>query len=258
MKLVKGKFWALILGAILFVLIPAGIIWATGDIPTINLHIKVEASKDQGATWYNYSGADYSGGQTLSANPGDTIWIRIKLWNDGEEAAGSIAGTGAISNYSYVSSATVLDADKDEDTIPYDGYFFTGTGTGNIGVVLNGTSETFHAEQLLLAIKLSDVAPPEGSNIILGEATISAYDELHPVKIPWVERALAAGLNRKSAVRIAINTSQTTSTPTPTPTPTSTENLPETGAAPGGWAGLVAILVLASFIFVYQFSRSEK
>jgi len=39
----------------------------------VDLHIKVEASRDNGSTWHNYSGTESSGGETVSVDPGDTV-----------------------------------------------------------------------------------------------------------------------------------------------------------------------------------------
>ena len=47
----------------------------------VNLGIRLEASVDGGATWHNYSGDTDPGGESVTAQSGDTIRLRLKTWN---------------------------------------------------------------------------------------------------------------------------------------------------------------------------------
>lgn len=201
MKIVKNFFMVLITLAILTLFFfPSAHFKSTAQEDNVNLHIKVEVSKD-GTTWYNYSGTEYSGNQTLSASPGDTIQVRIKIWNTGTFYVRNVTGTGTLTNSSYIASAAVINTDGDANGRNYDGYFFSGIGTGSIAQVDQGTTEA-SAELLLLSFTLSNNFPA-GETVIFGEATISKYTIIG--RSDFIDRAYAEGTGRKSAIRIAVN-----------------------------------------------------
>ena len=166
----------------------------------VNLYIKAEASADNGATWSNYSGIGHAAGnQTLNAKPGDTIQVRIKLWNTSTtENATNVVGTGTLTNSSYVASASLLDAGH------YTGYFFAGSGAGAIDQVNLNTDENT-AEILLLSLTLSNNFPV-GETIIIGEVNITNYGRgIIGIDNFLIDRARAEGVGRKSSFRIAVN-----------------------------------------------------
>ncbi len=181
---------------------------------TMNLHVKMEASKD-GTTWYNYSGTDYSANQNLSANPGDTIQIRVKVWNDGTGLAVNVTGTGSATNAAYISSTSVINANLDAlDAVSYVGDFFSGSGEATLSQVAAGTTEAT-SQQGLFSITLSNNIPA-GETVVLGTVTISNYGAL--TQNPFIKTAMAEGLGNNSIVRIVVN-------------PTTQESLPQTGSS---------------------------
>lgn len=184
----------------------------------VNLHIKAEASTD-GTNWYNYSGTDYSGNQTLSANPGDTIQVRIKVWNDGDAPATGVVGTASVINSSYISSNSIINDDSDGNSTSYSGSFFSGNGQGTLSSVGTGTEGT--SETGIFSLTLSN-SIPDGETVLLGEITISDYGLV--VKNPFWGVARAEGLGNKSAIRVAVNVSQSTEI-----TSSTEEELPQTG-----------------------------
>lgn len=196
---------------------------AAGADDGVNLHIMAEASNDNGATWHNYSGTESPGGETITANPGETIKLKIQVWNTDTDNATVITGTGAITNGDYISSGVVRSDDADHNGREYIGSFLPSSGdTGGLAQVNALGSKACNPnsgdECLTLAITLAD-SFPEGETIILGTFTITDYTsprELIGYKgnlLNFMGRALAYGAGRNSIVRISVNVAAPTQLP---------------------------------------------
>jgi len=231
-----------------------------------DVHIKVEASANTAeeiangeATWVNYSGTEFSGRISITANPGDKIYIRTKIWNSATGyTATSITGTSQTTNFDYVTSA--LENDDPDGSSPgpspiaFNPYFFVGAGNGAIAEAYafgseddGGISEYgTNCEGLLTSITLDD-SFPSGQTIITAQATISDYEESAVGEIGLLNKlgiAYAQGVGRSSMVRVTVGedatptptaTISSTATPEPTATPTATATaatatLPTTGS----------------------------
>lgn len=246
---------------------------------SVNLHTKVEASSDNGATWHNYSGTEFSGGETITASPGDTILVRLKIWNSATTwYVTNLTGAATTTNSSYIQTATITSADYDGNTNPYIGYFFDGTGAGAIATVLQSGSENgANCESLLASFTLSNDFPV-GETVITAQATIGGYTENevlvgeNEVLVGLLDKlgiAKAAGTGRNSTARIAVNVAATpTATATATTSSivaaTATETaaaLPQTGADTNGqntsgYATSIASLIALALI--YRLFRTIK
>jgi len=237
-----------------------------------NLHIKVEASSDNGATWNNYAGTESSSGQTVSASPGGTILLRIKIWNSAATwRVSDLTGTAEVTNSSYVSSAAVQSADSDTNGTSYSGYFFTGSGAGAIASVLeNGVENGANCETMTISAALAN-SFPTGETVITTKAIIGGYTESE-IFVGRLNRLLgiakAEGTGRYSTARIAVNVAATA---TPTATAASTvaaaavaEDLPQTGDSgdsnPSMFLiiGGLALALTAGVVLIYWTRRERK
>lgn len=174
----------------------------SGDVDGVDLHIKMEVSSDNGATWHNYSGTESAGHETIIATPGSTIRVRFAIWNTGIVTALNVTGDGVVSNSSYIDTASVDNSDNDGNGTSYDGYFFAGGTTGDISQITPGSNE-----KLALSVKLKDDFPT-GETIILGVGTLDDYNpQLLVGNSPFglFGKAFAEGVGRSSSVRIAVN-----------------------------------------------------
>jgi len=207
----------LILGFILMmtiILIPS-VSHAQQD--NINLHIRAEASNDNGKMWHNYSGTEYVGGDTVAAKPGDTILLRIKLWNTDPNPAFGIEAAGSATNADYISSYSLISADADGNNQDYNKYFFTteSAGVGSINQVSGqggaACTSGSHAECVTVSIKLSDNFPI-GETIITGTARITNYtigvagnNNDNNWLAFFIDKAQAEGMGKQSTFRVAVN-----------------------------------------------------
>jgi len=148
--------------------------YANGFIIPSDIHLKAEASNDNGSSWHNYSGTDNPEGVNVTAKPGDTVKIKIKVWNtNGATDATNVSGTGSVTNSQYIASipeATII-PDADIDGISYTSYFFAGGSSGAVPQVNHNTSENVGEESLEFSIILSNDFP-QGETEILGEVVI--------------------------------------------------------------------------------------
>jgi len=199
-----------------FTILPAFIKAQEDDV---NLHIKLEASLDNGATWHNYSGTEYSEGETINADPGDTVLMRIKIWNTGTDNAGEVVSSGTLTNYNYVKTIELVSADADGNGESYT--LGSEMESGAIALVVNGGTEECTAESGSECATLNFVLSgnfPIGETIIISEIYIDSYQSIR-VGLPYnfIRETYAIGLGRKSAVRIAVRVAEP-------------EVLPQTGA----------------------------
>lgn len=173
-----------------------------GDEDGVDLKIKIEASTDHGATWVNFSGTDFSGNQSITANPGDQIDWRLKLWNEGAQLADNVDISEDYENEEYIDDITITDFDLDNDGREFD--------SGDISRVDENTSENVGYQGVSGTITLVDNFPTEQTTIIFG-GNISDYDAGFIAHSPWqlVERAFAVGVGKESFVRIVVNENNT-------------------------------------------------
>ena len=186
----------------------------------VDLKFKIEGSTDN-ATWVNYSGTDFAGGQTITASPGDVIYWRVKIWNEGPQRALTIDNEAAYINDSYIELIDITNMDLDGDEREYDG--------GDLDQVNEGTSEDTGYQGVSGSITLKN-SFPEGETAIVFGGYVADYTAgaLGFAPMPLVSRALAVGVNKSSAIRIVVNTTPLANNTTVATAPVIT-TLPQTG-----------------------------
>jgi len=186
----------------------------------VNLHIKLEASTDSGTTWHNYSGTESPGGESVNANPGNTVLMRVKIWNTGEGDALNAVSTGTLTNFDYVSAINLVSADADGNSRSY--VLGSEMESGTISQVDNSGAEectpVSGSECATLNFVLAD-SFPIGETVIVSEIDIESYTTrgLGFNFNKLVREAYALGTGRKSAARIVVNIAEP-------------EELPQTGS----------------------------
>lgn len=96
-----------------------------------NIGARLEVSRDNGVTWYNYTADTNAGNQTLTANVGDTLIFRGKVWNAGLNTPVNLILSGLIDHAEYFDLTGAFYND-DEDV---NGVHYTGTiGSTTIGL----------------------------------------------------------------------------------------------------------------------------
>ena len=187
----------------------------------VNLHIKLEASLDNGVTWKNYSGTEFSGGESVVADPGDTVLVRGKMWNTGTgDAYGAIA-EGTLTNFGYVSAINLDDADVDGNGRSYT--LGEGMENAQISQVSNTTIEECNPLNGSECADFNFVLEnnfPVGETVIIAKMEIASYQTrvLNFLFDDLTREAYALGTGRDSAVRIVVNVAESVA-----------EILPETG-----------------------------
>jgi len=178
---------------------------ASGIGDSVNLHVLTEGKTASSATWLNYSGNYSPGGQTITANPGDTINFRIRVWNDGIVIADNTDISGTVTNSGDVSSLAVTNDDLDGDTLHFTGFHFTGGGDGTVAAVLSGGTKDVADQGLSGTVTLGNNFPV-GQTVIVGEVTIAGYTaEQIGFNPSLFGNAHADGAGVKSAVRIVVD-----------------------------------------------------
>lgn len=178
----------------------------TRGIGDVSLHLKAEVSPDNGTTWYNYSGDDNPEGESITINPGDTILLRVKMWNSGTAAAYNVQITGSVTNIEYI-DGIVGDYNLDEDG---NGREFTSTFTSiSISQVNPGGSEESGYESLVASVTICDIAdlPVGTTEFLLTVTGISYDDELLPGEIGLLE---TISIDPSSTVRATVTNEGTT------------------------------------------------
>ena len=191
----------------------------------------LEASKDNGATWHNYSGTDYSGNETVTANPGDTIKVKLTIWNaDDNLITTGISASGSLTNPSYLTvPESGINDDADENLTPIGGVLTAfGAGTATLDTLDDGglysscSDSATNCKSATFSLVLSNTFPVS-KTIIFGEITISDFtDRGIQVKNPFIEKVYASSVGHQSAFRISVNVAPST--------PIVTTNLPATGS----------------------------
>lgn len=239
-----GKRWLLI-GLIILALLVGGLIYAKfasqalaanqGDQDGIDLHILLEASADNGATWHNTGGTDNPGGEMLNINPGATVLFRVKVWNDGDGAAGGVQILGEIEDAEYVTDAVVTDNQLGD--LPFIGFDIENYGQGEVAVINIGGSENDGFEGVQGTITFGHNFP-SGQTVLNGAVWIHDYTLLGFRNNQFIRLAHAEGVNNFSLVRLVVNRShgsrtavKLTPSPTPSPAASAIATLPSTGSS---------------------------
>lgn len=87
-----------------------------------NIGARLEVSRDNGTTWYNYSADANPGSQTLTANAGDILIFRGKVWNAGQNTPVNLILSGLIDHAEYFDmTGAFYNDDEDENGVHYTG-----------------------------------------------------------------------------------------------------------------------------------------
>jgi len=191
-----------------FAYYPANNIQAGQDV---DLKIKIEISVDNGTTWHNYSGDSNPEGESVTAEPGDEVLVRIKTWNLSDtHYADDVEIAGIFSNAEYIVEAETTDTDEDNNGNVYTGDLVDlGVGLGNIDVAGSG-SEIAGYESVIIKTKLASDFP-EGRTIITGTVTITDEGTDTVIVVfsdPFAKYALADGLAQSSTARVIVNVAE--------------------------------------------------
>ena len=205
---------------------------SAGASDDVDLHIKVEVSADQGATWSNFSGTEDAGGDVVAVSPGDELQYRVKVWNTGTINANNVDILGTVSNASYVASTAVTASD-------FLGFAFAEGRDGTAGIVEDGSTEEAGFYSVTGTLTLAD-SFPVGQTLISGSVNITDYlageFALNPIqriaKTLGISKAKALGVDRVSGMRIAVTVAapvtETATAATPAATATT---LPDSGGS---------------------------
>jgi len=221
---------------------------ARADDLDVVLHNKIEASTDNGVTWHNYSGSDGPGGETVSANPGDTIKVRVKAWDSGTIFTTATEGNFTVTNASYIDSISGIETNVDGDPISYQVTYFDPEGVSGSAIfddqMIQEGDESGCApgagfppcELGYFNLKLKS-SFPAGETIITIKTEITGYDFLVTQKksnrFALIPKAYAAGRQYtvndvNSTIRISVNVAAAATTATTSTT--TAQTLPQTGA----------------------------
>lgn len=169
-----------------------------------DIYAKVEASLDNGATWHNYASTKNAGSETLTIKGGDTILIRVKMWNESTDTDVTDAiGEGYLTNTDYISNSELVSLDEDENSIFFEGYFWGISGTGVVDLSSQG-SESSGYESLTVRITIANNIPAntsiEGKVTVTNEGEI-VFNSFH--KNFGIPKVFADGIGRYSLCRMA-------------------------------------------------------
>ena len=132
----------------------------------ITVHIRAEVSPDN-VNWYNFSGSESPGGQTLNLKSGDTFWARVVVRNTGELPINA-SGTGSINNVTYFNPVPEFDVELDADH--NDNFYITNYFIGGAGAI-NNVASGYAGEIMSVKITLTSNVPAD--TIITGTANIN-------------------------------------------------------------------------------------
>ncbi len=237
-----NKKW-LFIGLIILSLIAGGAIYAKfagqaraafpGAPDGIDLHILLEVSADNSATWHNFTGTDIQGGETLNINSGTTVLFRVKVWNDGLGAAGGVQIIGEIEDAEYITEAGVTNNQLGDH--PFTGFDIENGTQGEVAVVNFGGNQNNGYEGLQGSITFS-LDFPTDQTILIGAVWIHDYALIgYRNNNQFIRVAHANGVNNFSQVRLVVNRAHASIgvklTPTPSPAASAIATLPSTGSS---------------------------
>lgn len=204
-----------------------------------NLKTRLEVSADN-ATWVNYLAEDNSGGDILTVSPGDTIYLRLKTWNEGGTAGEDTTFTGTFTNQQYLTNSTMFtgvgggSGDLDEDGLY--GYAMTGGGYNSVtGIaeflltgVVNGSTDEVNFQTGGITSEISASTPDQ--TLITVTVIITGTNP----ELAWLNRLLPRAYADEfgtTEVRILVDNPPADPTPTPTPTPSASATDTSTAAS---------------------------
>lgn len=207
----KALFLGLFLASVAvigLILLQFGTIREAKADENVNLKLKLEASVDKGDSWHNFSGDTNSEGESVTAQPGDVVWLRLKTWNEDQAfTASNVNLVGSYTNADYVASGSATDVDEDNDGTSYSGALINqGAGIGVITVGPNG-SESANYQSMIIKARLADDFPV-GRTVIKGTMMISDEGESGIAGLIGLKKVLAAGLGNQSTVRVVVNVAE--------------------------------------------------
>lgn len=214
-----------------------------------NLKTRLEVSADN-STWANFLAEDNSGGATLTVAPGDTIYLRLKTWDEGILPGVNTTFTGTFTNQQYLTNSTMFtgpgggSGDLDGDIV--NGYSMTGGGYNPVtgvaefilNAVQNGSTENVNFQSGGITSQIATGTPDQ--TVIMVTVVINNTNPGVGWLDHFLERAYADNLGT-TQVRILVNANATSPTPTPTPAPSSTTTAADEATLPATGADLLNI-----------------
>lgn len=210
----------------------------------VDLRIRVEVSTDNGQTWQNTSGSDYSGGQTVNLCQGENFQIRTRIWNSGTRKAYQVTGLSSCINSANNANpgqlgVTANTNDEDSDGVTFLRMPFTNNGSIYVATVAPNGSYDNGYQGSILTIQPPNQCPTPGTEIYL-TTNIQGYalnsgggpGQLGPgpLIIVGLKSARAAGIGNRSSVKIVLCGCQSAETQETAVGSGSIEELPQTGA----------------------------
>jgi len=170
--------------------------------------VRADVSKDD-STWYDYTGDTVSGGQTLTARPGDTITFRGKSWNQSSTTAFPVPIFHAsITNSQYLdTSGGFYNDNLDGNSAYYVGAIGTDIMLSSGALPINGNEN--NAESGTFKVRIKDNTPDQ--TLIVGTWELSGQGligEKSPVQLLPIAKAQALA---DSTVRILVSNPQVAS-----------------------------------------------
>lgn len=180
----------------------------------IALHILTEVSANNGQTWQNNTGTDYSGGQIAYPCQNGTVQIRTRIWNTGTANAYQVTGQSSFSNSTYISQARIISNDSDGDGVEYTRVPFINNGSIYVGRVNANTSADNGYEGATVTVQLTDICPRDNDNpLITGKTNIQNYSsntggqdqqQQFPVFENLIRPARATGIGNNSTIAFEV------------------------------------------------------
>lgn len=181
-----------------------------------DLHVKMEISNDNGATWHNYGGTEFHDGESVTLEAGEEFKFQIKLWNtqaedDMSDIMGFMYFTFDPSEVPFEDSLAVdTDADNNGNDYAYGGpasisdFSKSDPIVGMIEVLPSGgTEET--AELCEFTAQVLPDSELESSNIFTITTRILSYEPFNPVE----NNNISADVNFYSTARGTVNFTET-------------------------------------------------
>lgn len=218
------------------ILIGGGVFYfATPCEAAAEMHVKIEASSDDGSTWKNYGGTEGGDGYLFDENPGDTMQFRIKVWNTGDNGAIDVEGLLYINDTGFIESWTIEDTDLDNNSTHYLGIGSGGVAAGMLDSVASGTTEGT-AEAMLATITLAD-SFPIGTSTAIVEVRMTYYDDVVQ------EAGIADATDLRSNFRIVVAVAES-----------SEDELISTGIELNSW--IYAFLAIPALLLAFMVKTS--
>ena len=170
--------------------------------------VRADVSKDD-STWDNYAGDTVSGGQTLTARPGDTITFRGKSWNQSSTTTFPVPIFHAsITNSQYLdTSGGFYNDNLDGNSAYYVGAIGTDIMLSSGALPINGNEN--NAESGTFKVRIKDNTPDQ--TLIVGTWELSSQGQIGqtaPVQLLPIAKAQDLA---ESTARILVSNPQVAS-----------------------------------------------